>query len=98
MTLPAPTPASRWRCSACGNLTRFDVTRRSHVVEFVHLDLAGQARVESREVLEDVVERVRCRWCDRDDAVVLVERLDAAAEAAGRGVEEAALGEERASG
>ncbi|MGW3805034.1 hypothetical protein ACWD63_31455, partial [Streptomyces clavifer] len=31
----------RWRCTLCGNLTRFDVTRSSKVVEYVHLDLAG---------------------------------------------------------
>jgi hypothetical protein len=73
-----PTAGQRWRCAACGNLTRFDVTRTCRVVEFVHLDLAGEARVEDRRVLSDVVERVRCRWCDRDDAIEVIERPDAA--------------------
>lgn len=66
----------RWRCGACGNLTRFDVTRTSRVREFVHLDLAGEGAVEERTVLEDHIEQVRCRWCDRDDAIELVPRTD----------------------
>jgi hypothetical protein len=52
-----PAAGQRWRCAACGNLTRFDVTRTSRAVEFVHLDLAGNATVEDRRVLDDVVER-----------------------------------------
>lgn len=71
---PLPTPESRWRCSRCGNLTRFDVTRSSRVREFVHVDLAGEPTVEECEVLDDVVEKVRCRWCDGSDAVELVPR------------------------
>lgn len=71
---PLPTPQSRWRCSRCGNLTRFDVTRSSRVREFVHVDLAGEPTVEEREVLDDVVEQVRCRWCDGSDDVELVPR------------------------
>jgi len=48
------------------------------VVEFVHLDLAGEARIEDREVLADSLERVRCRWCDAVDRVELVLRPGAA--------------------
>ena len=29
MTVPLPTASTRWRCTLCGNLTRFDVTRSS---------------------------------------------------------------------
>ena len=79
MAVPLPTVSTRWRCRSCGNLTRFDVTRTSRVVEYVHLHLAGEARVEEREVLTDVVERVRCRWCDAVDSVELVLRSTAAA-------------------
>ncbi len=96
VSLPLPTPTTRWRCTACGNLTRFDVTRTSRVTEFVHLDLAGSATVEERTVHDDVVERVRCRWCDADDSVELVPRADVEAQVAGRAVEEAARGESRA--
>jgi hypothetical protein len=71
---PLPTAVTRWRCTRCGNLTRFDVRRTSTVREFVHLDLAGEPSVEEREVLADTVESVRCRWCDAVDAVELVAR------------------------
>ncbi|WP_231126564.1 hypothetical protein [Motilibacter aurantiacus] len=69
-----PGPASRWRCARCGNLTRFDVTRRSRVTEFWHFDLPGEPRVESVEVHEEQVEQVRCRWCDSVDDVEVVPR------------------------
>ncbi len=72
-----PTDTTRWRCRQCGNLTRFDVTRASRVVEFVHFDLAGEPSVEEREVITDVIEKVRCRWCDAVDTVDLVARKDA---------------------
>ena len=79
MPVPAPTSESRWRCRLCGNLTRFDVTRSSRVREYVHLDLGGETRVEEREVLDERLEHVRCRWCDALDAVELVPRAAAAA-------------------
>lgn len=73
---PTPTATTRWRCSRCGNLTRFDVTRSTRAREFVHLDLAGEAVIEEREVLAETVESVRCRWCDATDSVELVPRPD----------------------
>ena len=72
--VPMPTATTRWRCTSCGNLTRFDVTRSTKVVEYVHLDLAGEPRVEETTVLEDRVHQVRCRWCDGVDTVELVDR------------------------
>jgi hypothetical protein len=77
MTVPVPTAETRWRCTLCGNLTRFDVTRSSKVVEYLHLDLAGEAKVEEREVLSETLESVRCRWCNAVDQVELVPRPDA---------------------
>jgi len=71
---PAPTADSRWRCTQCGNLTRFDVHRSTRTREFVHVDLAGEPVVEEREVLAETVERVTCRWCRTTDTVVLVPR------------------------
>jgi hypothetical protein len=73
---PSPDDPTRWRCRHCGNLTRFDITRASRVVEFVHFDLAGAPAVEDRQVITDVVEQVRCRWCDAVDSVDLVARKD----------------------
>ena len=74
MAVPVPTAQTRWRCTLCGNLTRFDVTRSTRVREYVHLDLGGAPRVEERDVLADTVERVACRWCAAVDSVVLVPR------------------------
>jgi hypothetical protein len=75
--VPLPGPDERWRCSACGNLTRFDVERARRTREFVHVDLAGEQQVEQVEVLEESVARVVCRWCS-STAVEVVPRPDAA--------------------
>jgi hypothetical protein len=75
--VPVPTVDTRWRCTNCGNLTRFDVTRSSRVREFLHLDLAGVATVAETEVLSQEVQEVRCRWCSSVDSVELVLRPDA---------------------
>ncbi|MGI8536528.1 MAG: hypothetical protein ACR2K2_08515 [Mycobacteriales bacterium] len=72
--VPQPGPESRWRCSLCGNLTRFDVTRSTRAKEYVHVDLAGVAVVEERELLADTVEQVTCRWCNAVDRVEVVPR------------------------
>ncbi|MDQ1705283.1 MAG: hypothetical protein QOF18_1649 [Frankiaceae bacterium] len=77
MPTPAPTEDTRWRCTACGNLTRFDVVRSTRTRDFVHADLAGAQAVEESEVLSDVVERVTCRWCNGVDTVELVARPSA---------------------
>jgi hypothetical protein len=72
--VPAPSPTTRWRCTLCGNLTRFDVTRTTRAREYVHLDLAGEPTTEEREVLNDTVEHVTCRWCNAIDQVELIDR------------------------
>ena len=43
MPVTPPGPTTRWRCTLCGNLTRFDVTRSTKAVEYVHVDLAGRS-------------------------------------------------------
>ncbi len=78
MPVPQPTATTRWRCTQCGNLTRFDVTRQVRAVEYVHLDLAGEPSVEEREVLSETIESVRCRWCNVQDQIELVARPGAA--------------------
>ena len=72
-----PDERSRWRCGACGNLTRFDVARSRRTNEFWHFDLAGEHAVESTEVVQETVEKVTCRWCGRSDAVETVSRAEA---------------------
>ena len=78
MPVPLPSPQTRWRCRQCGNLTRFDVTRSTRTREYVHVDLAGEQEVEEREVLEEQVEHVTCRWCSAVDSVEVVDRPGAA--------------------
>ncbi|MFF4155605.1 hypothetical protein [Streptomyces sp. NPDC001678] len=72
--VPQPAAGTRWRCTLCGNLTRFDVTRTTKAVEFVHLDLAGEPAVEEREIVSETIESVRCRWCNAVDQIELVAR------------------------
>lgn len=64
-------PAHRYRCTGCGNVTRFDVVTRSRTRTYQHFDLGGQRDVEEEEVLDLAVESVSCRWCQRDDAIVV---------------------------
>jgi hypothetical protein len=78
VAVPAPTDSTRWRCTACGNLTRFDVVRVVRSRDYVHADLAGEPVVEEREVLSEVVEHVTCRWCNAVDAVEVIARPGAA--------------------
>jgi transposase len=64
-------PGNRFRCTACGNLTRFDVVATERTRRFHHLDLGGAGEVEEEELLARTVERVSCRWCNRDDAIAV---------------------------
>lgn len=58
-----------YRCGACGNLTRFDVTVTRRTRAFHHFSLGGELTVEDEEVLSEVVEDVRCRWCGTSTGV-----------------------------
>ena len=53
----------RYRCTTCGNLTRFDVTTTTRARAFHHYTVGGELTVEDRQVLDEVVESVECRWC-----------------------------------
>lgn len=55
---------ARYRCTLCGNLTRFDVVERKRSRSFYHYTLGGLLSVDEEEVLEREVEEVRCRWCN----------------------------------
>ena len=54
---------ARYRCSACGNLTRFEVTATRTTRSFHHYSLAGELEVEDQEVLAESIDEVQCRWC-----------------------------------
>jgi hypothetical protein len=53
----------RYRCTACGNLTRFDVTTSRRTRAFHHFSVGGDLSIEDVEVLDEAVEAVSCRWC-----------------------------------
>jgi hypothetical protein len=58
-----------YRCTACGNRTRFDVYDTVERKRFEHADLGGDVVVEDEEILSRIVDKVVCRWCDRADTV-----------------------------
>ena len=61
---------TRYRCRSCGNLTRFDVVRTVRTQSFHHFSVGGDLTVEDETVLDERVERVRCRWCGSEgDAI-----------------------------
>ncbi|MGH9120314.1 MAG: hypothetical protein ACRD0A_21325 [Acidimicrobiales bacterium] len=59
----------RFRCTACGNLTRFDVTVARRTRAFHHYTLGGELVVEEEHVLAEAVEEVSCRWCGHGRAI-----------------------------
>jgi hypothetical protein len=69
--------AQQFRCSACGNLTRFDVTVTRRVMEFRHFSVGGDLTIESTEVLDEHVERVECRWCRASGDAIATRRAAA---------------------
>ncbi len=80
VTIPGVTGTStpittRYRCTTCGNLTRFDVTATRRTRSFHHYTVGGELTVESTEVLAEDVESVECGWCGPSGAVeALTER------------------------
>jgi len=70
---------TRYRCTACGNLTRFDVTISRRTRAFHHYTVGGELEVEDVEVLDEAVEDVRCRWCGTAESVVEIDDDEAAA-------------------
>ncbi len=61
--------ADRYRCSACGNLTRFDVVSVRRTRAFHHFTVGGELAVEEEEILDERVEEVTCRWCGSSEGV-----------------------------
>ena len=54
---------TRYRCAACGNLTRFDVVTSRRTRAFHHFSVGGELTLEEETVLDERVEAVTCRWC-----------------------------------
>ena len=80
-TIPAVPLAARYRCTSCGNLTRFDVTSSRRTRAYHHYTVGGELSVEDEQVLDETLESVECRWCGAAGVVeVLEEPVDTAAE------------------
>lgn len=72
--MPAPddtvkSVTNRYRCTACGNLTRFDVVETTSVRSFHHYTVGGDLTIEEPEIIAKTVESVTCRWCGHDRGV-----------------------------
>ncbi|MDX1692029.1 MAG: hypothetical protein R3290_13500 [Acidimicrobiia bacterium] len=61
-----------YRCTHCGNRTRFDVVERVRRRRYHHYSLGGDLAVDEEEILAREVESVLCRWCDRSDGIETV--------------------------
>ena len=57
---------TRYRCAACGNLTRFDVVATRKTRAFHHYTVGGELTIEDDEVLDERIDAVTCRWCGAD--------------------------------
>jgi hypothetical protein len=67
---------TRYRCSACGNLTRFDVTSTKTTRAFHHFTVGGDLVIEDEEVLEASVQDVSCRWCGHGRSIEVLGEHD----------------------
>jgi hypothetical protein len=63
VSLPVVTSPTRYRCAACGNVTRFDVVATRRTRAFHHYSIGGDLEVEEEDVLDERIEQVSCRWC-----------------------------------
>lgn len=63
----------RYRCAACGNLTRFNVVTTRRTSAFHHFSVGGELTIENEDVLDETVEEVACRWCGNGKGVEVLE-------------------------
>ena len=63
----------RYRCAACGNLTRFNVVTSRRTKAFHHYSVGGDLTIEDVEVLDEAVDDVVCRWCDSGRSIEVIE-------------------------
>ena len=76
MSTGIPDAGQRWRCSGCGNLTRFDVTRTRRTTEFWHFDLGGEHRVEETHVREESINAVKALQAGEEPEINDTESYD----------------------
>ena len=68
---------TRYRCTSCGNLTRFDVTVKRRTTAFHHFTVGGELTVEDEQVLSEQIEDVVCRWCGTGKGVEAIDPEEA---------------------
>lgn len=76
---------TRYRCSACGNLTRFDVTSTRTTRAFHHFSVGGDLVIEDEEMLEYRVHEVACRWCGHGRSIEVIEEDESSGQARATG-------------
>lgn len=64
----------RYRCTACGNLTRFDVEVTRSTREFHHFTVGGTLEIEQTEILSETVDGILCRWCGHGNDVIRIDQ------------------------
>jgi hypothetical protein len=64
----------RFKCNACGGLTRFSIKRSLLVETYYHQTVAGDIIPETPEVLTDEIISVECVWCGHGKNVEEIER------------------------
>jgi len=67
----------RYRCLACGNLTRFDVVAQRRTRAYHHFSVGGELHVEDEVVLDEVIEEVTCRWCGNGSGIETIDNSEA---------------------
>ena len=70
-------PVTRYRCNACGNLTRFDVVTDRRTRAFHHYSVGGDLSIDEEHVLSEEVSEVNCRWCGHGRAVESITDIQA---------------------
>ncbi len=61
--MAAVSEPTRYRCTSCGNLTRFDVVTSRRTSAYHHFTVGGELAIEDEQVLDERIESVECRWC-----------------------------------
>ncbi len=59
----------RFRCDACGNITRFDFEVVEHSKAFYHFGIGGELNIEDLKIIDRKVVEITCRWCGHGKAI-----------------------------
>jgi RNase P subunit RPR2 len=64
---------TRYRCRACGNITRFEVVETRTTRSYHHFTVGGDLAIEDPVVVDAHVESVTCRWCGHGRDIEVLE-------------------------